>query len=285
MESQYNSDLVELIFYRLCSERAGKIRTAYRWYGFFHIKISLVDRREIQPLMQELKNQSYTTAHLAAEVIGKKGYTKAISLLQKQLDSNNYYLSSECMVALARLGHRESIQKIRDMLINSNNPRLIIHAASALEIFGDTKAVPALIEKLKIKTSPFLRDEIILSIAGIVGMEIWFYPFYIRFLESATEGISLLMDYIRKIKTDNQTKNKVQDVITLITRRDRTAFAKLANNILVSISLKKDGVNLSDCFNISLNDNRLLRLDRFCFLTAALIVWSLSMKSKKTKSG
>ena len=163
-----------------------------------------------------------------------------------------YYLSSECMVALARLGHRESIQKIRGMLITSNNPRLIIHAASALEIFGDAKAVPALIDKLKIKTSPFLRDEIILSIAGIVGMEIWFYPFYIRFLESAT---------------------------------DRTAFAKQASTILKSINVQRDGVNLSHVFNVSLNDNRLLRLDRFCFLTAALIVWSLSMKPVKTKRG
>jgi predicted MFS family arabinose efflux permease len=240
---------------------------------------------EVQPLIQELKNQTYTTAHLAAEVIGKKGYPEAIPILQKQLHSKNSFLSSECMVALARLGHRDSIPTVREMLSRSDNPRLIIHAAAALEIFKDVQSIPILINKLKKRTSPYLRDEIILSIAGIIGMGGWYYPLHIRFLESATEGISLLIEYIRKIKTDNQTKKKLKDVITFITRRDRTAFVKLASTILKSINVQRDGINLSDRFTVSLNDNRLLRLDRFCFLTAALIVWSLLMKSKKTKHG
>ncbi len=234
------------------------------------------DEREIQPLIQELKNQTYTTAHLAAEVIGIKGYTEAIPVLKKQLDSDNYFLSGECMVALARLGNRASTSRIRNILTHTANPRLIIHAAAALEYFGDAQTIPVLINKLKRKTSPYLRDEIILSIAGILGMGAWYYPLYTRFLEKATEGISLLEDYARKSETAGQIPMKIQNILGLITRRDRTAFTQQAGTIIKSLDIRIGGINVSDCFSTALRDEKLIRLDRFCFLSAALIVWSLT---------
>ncbi len=234
------------------------------------------DVREIQPLIQELKNQTYTTAHLAAEVIGRKGYTEAIPVLQKQLRSDNYFLSGECMVALARLGDSESISRIRNILMHTVNPRLIIHAAAALEIFGDTQALPILIDKLKRKASPYLRDEIILSIAGILGMGAWYYPLYTRFLEKATEGVSLLEDYARKHGTHDHMMSEVQNILGLITRRDRTAFVRGAGALIESLDVRTDRIDVSDFFGTALKDERLLRLDRFCFLAVAFIVWSLT---------
>jgi predicted MFS family arabinose efflux permease/HEAT repeat protein len=234
------------------------------------------DKREIQPLIQELRNQTYTTAHLAAEVIGRKGYSDAIPLLHKQLDSENYFLSGECMVALARLGDCASISRIRNILTHTKNPRLIIHAAAALEIFEDALTIPILINKLKRKTSPYLRDEIILSIAGILGMGAWYYPLYTRFLEKATEGISLLEDDARKCDSAEHMTKEVQNIVRLITRRDRTAFAQRAATLVESLDIRTGGVNVSDCFSTALKDERLLRLDRFCFLAVSFIVWSLT---------
>jgi predicted MFS family arabinose efflux permease/HEAT repeat protein len=238
------------------------------------------DDREVQPLIRELKNQTYTTAHLAAELIGRKGYTEAIPILQKQLASDNYFLSGECMVALARLENRESISRIRNILTHTANPRLIIHAAAALEIFKDALSIPVLINKLKRKTSPYLRDEIILSVAGIIGMGAWFYPICTRFLEKATEGISLLKDYAQKCDTVGHTTKEVQNILSLMSRRDRTAFAQRAGTLLENLDLYIGEVNVSDCFSIALKDERLLRLDRFCFLAVSLIVWSLNGKQQ-----
>ena len=236
------------------------------------------DEREVQPLIRELKNHTYTTAHLAAEAIGRKGYTEAIPILQRQLDSDNYFLSGECMVALARLGNRESIARIRNILMRTANPRLIIHAAAALEIFEDALTIPALLNKLKRKTSPYLRDEIILSVAGILGMGAWFYPIFTRFLEKATEGISLLEDYAQKCDTVEHITKEVQNIIRLMSRRDRTAFAQRTGTILKNLDIYIGEVNVSDCLSTALNDERLLRLDRLCFLSISFIVWTLNKK-------
>jgi predicted MFS family arabinose efflux permease len=206
------------------------------------------DEREVQPLIRELKNHTYTTAHLAAEAIGRKGYTEAIPILQRQLDSD------------------------------TANPRLIIHAAAALEIFEDALTIPALLNKLKRKTSPYLRDEIILSVAGILGMGAWFYPIFTRFLEKATEGISLLEDYAQKCDTVEHITKEVQNIIRLMSRRDRTAFAQRTGTILKNLDIYIGEVNVSDCLSTALKDERLLRLDRFCFLSVSFIVWTLNKK-------
>jgi HEAT repeat protein len=242
------------------------------------------DRREVQPLIAEVKNQTYTTAHIAAEVIGRKGYTEAIPVLQQHMDSANYFLSSECMVALARLGSRESISRIRDELAHTTNPRVIIHAAASLEILNDVQSIPILINKLRKRTSPYLRDEIILSIAGILEIEAWFYPCYIRFLEKATEGISLLGEHVQKFHAAEHVKNDILDTLRLMTRRDRTVFARRAVRNLGNLDIRMGEFNISDWFSTALGDESLLRLDRFCFLSAAVIVRSFTGKMGRKKS-
>jgi predicted MFS family arabinose efflux permease len=233
------------------------------------------DEREIQPLIQELKNQTYTTAHLAAEVIGKKGYDQAIPALRRQLNSQNYFLSGECMIALARLRDRESISRIRELLDKTVNPRLIIHAATALELFGDVQAVPVLLRKLERKTAPYLRDEIILSVADILQMGSWFYPLYTRFLESAREGISLLTDHARRVCEESRFTN-INGVLALLTGRDRSLFASRASELIESQDIQIAGIDVSGFFTRALGDERIIRLDRFCFLAAALAVSACS---------
>jgi predicted MFS family arabinose efflux permease len=252
------------------------------------------NEREIEPLMRDVKNQTYTTAYLSADIIGMKGYKQAIPVLRKHLYSENFFLSGECMVALARLKDRESLPRIRQILERTTNPRLIIHAAAALEIYRDLQAVPALLEKLEKKTSPYLRDEILLSAAGILGMGIWFYPLYTRFLEKATEGISLLEDQVRELGCHDVRIEELKSMIRLITSRDRTEFAARAAAFLKILnagarSATPPSVSATDAehadatpplaaasgwFARALADGRYVRLDRFCFLAAAFVVWS-----------
>jgi len=228
------------------------------------------ERDTVQALIQEVKNRTYTSAALAAEIIGKKGYSEAIPVLRKQLYSRDYYLSGECMVALAQLGDRESIPAVRDITMRTNNPRLLIHGAVALEIFKDVSAIPVLVKKLERKTSPYLRDEIILAIAGILHMGEWFYPFYIAFLEKSTDGLSLLKDYVtahsKQIGID-----PIVDLLDMLPRSNRKQFAKHATAVLEKLNIRADGVNVSACFAEALRQDQYTSLDRFCFLIAALI--------------
>jgi len=231
------------------------------------------DERELQLLIQDVRNQTYTTAYISADIIGIKGYTEAIPVLRKKLTSENYFLTGECMVALARLGDRDSISRILEILQHTTNPRLIIHAAAALEIFRDVQTVPVLLSKLERKTSPYLRDEIILSVAGILGMGTWFYPLYTRFLEKATEGIALLDDHARDMCPEPLVR-EIRDLIGLITRRDRTDFSVQASAIVKTLDITVEGIKVSGWFEKALRDERFIRLDRFCFLVVAFMVWS-----------
>jgi HEAT repeat protein len=227
------------------------------------------DKREVQPLIAEVKNRIFTTAYIAAEILGRKGYTEGVDILRKRLHSDDYYLSGKCMVALAYLGDRQSISPIRDILRKTANPRLIIHAASALEIFRDVEAIPDILRKLQHKTSPFLRDEIILSLSGTMGMDSWFYPHYLRFLESATRGILSLEDELRAA---GGSVAQVRSMLRLLPRRDRAAFSEQAASLLRVGTVEMNGRDVSGWLAEALHDEKLVKLDRFCFLIAAVIV-------------
>ena len=228
------------------------------------------ERDTVQALTQEVKNRTYTSAALAAEIIGKKGYSEAIPVLRKQLYSRDYYLSGECMVALARLGDRESIPAVRDITLRTSNPRLLIHGAVALEIFKDISAIPVLVKKLERKTSPYLRDEIILAIAGILHMGEWFYPFYMAFLEKSTDGLSMLKDYVIE-HSKQRSADSIMDLLDMLPWINRKQFAEHATAMLEKLNIRADGVNVSAYFVEALRQDQYTRLDRFCFLIAALI--------------
>jgi len=198
--------------------------------------------------------------------------------LRKRLHSQDYHLSRECMVALERLGDRHSLPEIRDIIERTTNPRLIIHGASALEIFRDVDAIPVLFKKLEKKTSPFIRDEIILSLAGILGIEKWFYPLYIQFLEKATVGISMLKDKINSFDQISLVPKQIIMLLDLLPKKERPKFVECALEILLKIRIDGEGKNVAEYFSDALKNSNLSRLDRLCFLISAVIIGSSTIK-------
>ncbi|MBA7620026.1 hypothetical protein ES703_27368 [subsurface metagenome] len=237
-----------------------------------------VDKQVISALISEVKNCSFTTAYLAADIIGKKGISDGVKILRESLNSKDYFLSGKSMVSLARLNDRESIPVIKDIISKTTNPRLTIHGAAALEIFRDSQAIPVLLSKLEKKTSPYLRDEIILSIAGILGIGEWFYPHYVSFLEQSILGISGLEDYIREQRVLKIPQDQIQELLESLPQRNRSDFTGLAAELLNQLNLKLDGVDISIIFRDTLMDIRFTRLDRFCFLITGSIVWFSTQK-------
>ena len=175
------------------------------------------------------------------------------------------------MVSLARLGDKESVTRIEEILIQTKNARVIIHAATALEILKMPTSLPILFTKLEKKFQPYIRDEIILSIAGILSIGPFFYKAYTSFLEKGNMGITELAELITKknIKPSTSTMlNKMLD--TLLS--NYSDFKLIAEELLTTIIIQVEDSNISTILNSALNNEPVLRLVRFRFLVAATII-------------
>jgi MFS family permease len=219
-------------------------------------------------LVSEVKNHPFTTAYMAAEILGDRRIAAAVPVLRRQLASRDYFLSGKCMVALARLDDRPSIPAIESVLRWTRNPRLVIHAATALEIFRNTLSIPLLLSRLEQRAHPFLRDEIILAIAGILGLEEWFYPLYASFLEKSTEAVLRLRDEMERYGPPSLSADRLATLLELLLRPDRRGFARLARRLLGEL----EPVTVTAPLSRALKNPRYQRLDRFCFLVTAVLV-------------
>jgi MFS family permease len=224
-------------------------------------------------LISEVKNHGFTTAYLAADILGLKGFTRGVPALRKALYSPDVFLSGKSMIALARLEDHGSIPDIESILAETQNPRLIIHAASALEMFKNPGSLPLLLEKLTPKTAAYIRDELILSIAGILGLGDWFYPHYTAFVERGLLGISLLQDSVTEKQRDPERRDAIVRLLAALPRRDRKHFSRLAGKLLAEEAIVLQGLDVSALLIRTIGDPQFRRLDRFCFLLAAAIIW------------
>ncbi len=151
----------------------------------------------IAALAMEVERQPYTTAYLAARILGKScPYPeRVVPALRKAASAADYMLQASAMVALARLADRESVPLIEDTLASSRIPRVRISAAYALELLGSRSSVPVLISCLRSERDPaFVSDELLLSTAAIAGIMPRFYGLYQSFLEGEAGAISALGD-------------------------------------------------------------------------------------------
>ena len=176
------------------------------------------------------------------------------------------------MVALAQLGDREIIPKIEELTRASSNPRILIHAARAFEILQSGNSIPVLLGKLKRKTFPFIRDEIILSIAGIIGIGEFFYPMYNTFLKKTQTGISSLVDQLKgNMKTLKSPER--EDLLALLDRLNKPGFSSGARDLLQKADIRLDGTDIAGFLAGALENPSIQKLVRFQFLVAAALIW------------
>ena len=230
------------------------------------------DRRITQALISEVKNKSFTTAYMAAGILGQRNTHGGVKVLRKNLYSGDFFLAGKCMVSLAKLGDRSSIADIEAVLRQTQNPRLVIHAAMALEIFKNVSSIPLLLAKLERRTTSHLRDEIMLSLAGILAFGSWFYPLYVAFLERSKQGLAGLLHFLIDNPGGSLEKIEAEKLLAALPR-DRAKFAELAQQQFSRLSVTVDNIDLSEMLREAVADERLNKLDRFCFLIAAAIVW------------
>ena len=152
-------------------------------------------KETLQVLIEEMRTHPYTTAYLAARILGKRGYPGSVPALREALASEDYLLQGAAMVALARLRDSASIPLIEGIVASADNPRIIVQGAYALEILKSATSVPTLIEVLRKDTTPsFVLDEAVLSLAAILGVFDEFYPMYGEWVADPDRGQALLQD-------------------------------------------------------------------------------------------
>ena len=123
-----------------------------------------------------------------------------------------------------------------------------------------------------------MRDEIILSIAGILGFDKWFYPIYVSFLEKSYTGISHLIDFLGECRPQAQIAGQIEKLYKSLPKADISDFSVLAEKLLTQIDISPGGVDISPLFRKAVKDAGFARLVRFRFLTAAAVTWFASKK-------
>jgi len=152
-----------------------------------------LDPETVGALIREMKTKVNSTAYVAARILGKQRSTIAIEALGQALNEPDYMLQSTAMVALARLRAQQFISQIEEMVRSTENPRVRISGAYALELFGSIDSIPTLISCLKAEDRPAsVSDELVLTISGILGIDKEFYLLYSEFIDDSHSGIEQL---------------------------------------------------------------------------------------------
>lgn len=131
-------------------------------------KIDL-SREAEQRLIKEVRETEFTTAFVAAEILGMHHVHAGIPALQESLKSKDYFLAGKAMLALAQLGDRSSYGRICQNFADSDNPRLVIHGARAIHYMGDKANISLLLQRIDYKMLEAVNDEILHTVFSLLG--------------------------------------------------------------------------------------------------------------------
>ena len=220
-------------------------------------------------LITQVRRHAFTTARIAARIMGRKKIVKGMSVLRQSLSSEDYLLQAEATLALAHLGDRPSIPRIESILSQSRIPLVQIYAASALDILNSTSSLPHFFNALRQRNSPpYFRDEIILSIADLLGIGDWFYGFYSRFLDRARSGIESIIDYMKDCGVEPEKLSAVTDIVQTLQTSPRSFSRSVAQRFLEK---HNDSGEIIRQLTAVAKDGSLMRLPRVAFLMAAIL--------------
>ena len=147
-----------------------------------------------EAIMRELRTGEYTTAWIAAEILGEKQIASAIPLLREGLDSEDHFLQGKSMVALVRLGDASSYPRILELFDRSDNPRIVIHGANAVALMEDEERLYRLLRRTLFDNLPdAVGDEVLTAAATTVGEGRRLYRFLKLYNRNRGAGIDEIL--------------------------------------------------------------------------------------------
>ena len=148
-------------------------------------------------LMDDITGNPYTTAYQSARILGNHTCTEAAGLLRQAAHSDDYMLAGEAMIALAKLHDLEYRAEIERIIAQTSNPRLLIMGVEAFGIYKSVDSLPALFNILKTtRPPPYLRDEVVLAMAGILDIYNLFHKLLVRYIAAPSMMGALALDEV-----------------------------------------------------------------------------------------
>jgi len=235
-----------------------------------------INAKACDVVLQELAHGEFTTAPLAAKILGKFKVQQAVVPLRAALESRDYYLAGEAMVALAELNDDDSQSKIGSILTNAENPALILKGIQALELFNADNSPTLILDILRREhLAPTLENEALLALASLMGIQNDFYYIFEKYrIEKQSPSVLLteiLDEYFETKKvTDLELKKTVIDFLQ--DGRYDEAFIRW----LMSFGKNKLGIRAALLIGIALDADLLYR-DSFRFFLA---FWAICLFKK-----
>lgn len=192
-----------------------------------------ISRQVAHALVREVEAHTFTTAYVAARILGRLGRSESVPVLRKAAEADDYLLQGTALIALAKSDDRESIPLVESVLMSTKNPRVKISAAVALEIMHSESSLAILASSLKFDDPPaFVSDEIILAMASILGILEDFYPLYGVFLQDERHALALLESSAAEIIVDERTLSDWKDAV------DRLFSPEPAGDLMASFIVR-----------------------------------------------
>jgi HEAT repeat protein len=283
-------------------ERARSPRLATRLEAIRALeKMDKLNEKAQKALIDDVKNNPYTTAYISARILGNQHCKAAVSLLREYAVSDDYMLAGEAVTALAKMNDESFRPEIEKIVLQTKNPRLKIMCAEALGHYRHADSISVLFDILRSDNPPpYLRDEVILAIASILNIQRVFYKILARYtadnsLESALaadEADSALEFVNSNVSVKKKvSKEKIDNIISCAESLQKAAECYVAKNdgadlsrwILELPEINKSAGIVKSVFSEAVLDTELnihscLRLLIIHWAAQELRVWAMKVK-------
>ncbi|HOF84865.1 MAG TPA: MFS transporter [Treponemataceae bacterium] len=229
--------------------------------------------RITETLLDELSHGEFSTAALAARLLGMFRVRSAAGPLREALNSPDYRLVAEAMLALARIGDERAQFLAGEILLSSNNPFVLVHGVQAMEIWHTTAAVPILLDLLRNdQLPPHVADETILTLSVLMGVPRRFFYRYEEYTRERERIRVFLHEEIDEVFTRKKRQDPEFQTIVMNFLMDQNADEPFVRWVL-DTRRGKTGIFSALLVSVAL-DAELNRLEPFRFF---LCFWAVSV--------
>ncbi len=233
------------------------------------------EKETVELLLKEISFREYTTAHIAARILGEKGYAgeletvgmleEALSVLRNSLESDDYLLRSKAALALGSIGDSAAADSILEKLKRSQNPREIIYFVKALELLKKESSLSVIFEKLISRQDDHVEDDLIQSASRLLGLEGWFYGHFSLFLRNPLEGYKALKGEIEASSYSERLRKLVDNI-------DSDFFAEESVRLMVELADMSGESGAGEQLKLLLSTEMGKRAAKIRYLAAAWLI-------------
>ncbi|MDR1837310.1 MAG: MFS transporter [Treponema sp.] len=204
---------------RACSPRLATRLEAVRALE----KLEKLNEDAERALINDTKNNPFTTAYISARILGDHDCKAAVPLLRELAVSSDYMLAGEAIIALAKMKDEPFRPEIERIILDTQNPRLKIMGAEALGLYSSAESISVLLDILRVENPPpYLMDEVIMAIASILDTQKKFYRIMVRYTADKSLTAVLAMDEVEAANEYvnyalNNKKKVSKDIVSAIT--------------------------------------------------------------------